>query len=39
VQIGTIEAYNRLAAAAAVLRSRIDAGDIKEPVPGVSTPA
>lgn len=28
-QLGTIEAYNRLCAAAVILRARIDAGDIK----------
>lgn len=29
IQLGTIEAYNRLVAAAAALRIRIDAGDIQ----------
>ena len=29
VQLGTIEAYNRLVAAAIALRARIDAGDVK----------
>lgn len=28
-QLGTIEAYNRLAAAAHALKARIDAGDVK----------
>lgn len=37
-QLGTVEAFNRLTAAAAALRARIAGGDIAQPVSGTAEP-
>lgn len=38
-QLGTVEAYNRVAAAAMRLREQISSGKIKDAIPGAATPA
>lgn len=38
-QLGTIEAYNRLVAAARYFHAEIEAKRVKEPAPGTANPA